>query len=42
MPYARASGEQIAECSQRFAAFGVRPVWFDKFDEIPALLGRIK
>jgi len=39
-PYQQASGEEIAQQASRYTQFGVRPVWFDNFDDIPALLRR--
>jgi hypothetical protein len=36
--YTSATGEAIDEASERYHGFGVQPVWFDNFTEIPSLL----
>ena len=37
-PLAKSSPEEVALESTRYVAMGVRPVWFDDFGEIPALI----
>jgi hypothetical protein len=39
--YERASNGEIERESARFVAFGVQPIWFDDFSEMPALIGRL-
>jgi len=40
--YTSATGEAIERESKRYLCFGVQPVWFDKFAEIPGLLRMLK
>jgi hypothetical protein len=37
-PFAEASSEEVALHSATYRAMGVRPIWFDRFDEIPSLI----
>jgi hypothetical protein len=39
--YATASAEAIEERSTKYKAIGVRPIWFESFDELPELVGRL-
>ncbi|KAJ6058032.1 hypothetical protein N7499_009046 [Penicillium canescens] len=32
---------EIEACSKKYLEFGVRPIWFDKFDEIPELIAKL-
>ncbi len=36
------SAEEIAKESKRYLEFGVRPIWFDDFGELPDLIRRLK
>jgi hypothetical protein len=36
------SAEAVAEQSQRYLDMGVQPVWFEDFDELPALIGALR
>jgi hypothetical protein len=40
-PFAQSSAHEIAVASASSEVLGVRPVWFDRFDEIPALLQQL-
>ena len=33
---------EIAAESRKYLEFGIRPVWFDKFDELPGLIRRLQ
>jgi hypothetical protein len=37
-PYARATAADVDAASAKYLAFGVRPIWFERFDEIPAMI----
>jgi hypothetical protein len=36
------SSDEVAERSQPYVEMGVQPVWFEDFDEIPALIGALR
>ena len=36
-----ATAEDVAIASARYVTMGVRPIWFDGFDEIPELIRRL-
>ncbi|HVE87864.1 MAG TPA: SIR2 family protein, partial [Myxococcales bacterium] len=40
-PFVKSAAEDIAVRSARYAALGVRPIWFDDFREIPELIRRL-
>jgi hypothetical protein len=40
-PYNNSSAQEIALESAAYVLMGVRPIWFDGFDEIPALIRRL-
>lgn len=40
--YADATGERIFDAEQRYRAFGVQPIWFERFDELPELIAALE
>jgi hypothetical protein len=40
-PLMQSAAKEIALQSARYVSIGVRPVWFDEFDEIPGLIRRL-
>jgi hypothetical protein len=39
---AEPSGEEISAASAKYLEFGVRPVWFDSFDDLPGLIAELQ
>jgi hypothetical protein len=40
--YTDATVKELEDKAQRYVSFGVRPVWYDRHDEIPDLIRRLK
>ena len=40
--YGEASAAELDAAAERYLSFGVRPIWFERFDEIPAIIRALK
>lgn len=40
--YATATPEEVARAARQYLDFGIRPVWFDDFNEVPELIRRLR
>jgi hypothetical protein len=40
--YSESTADQIERHARRYVAFGVRPIWFDEYAELPGLIQRLK
>jgi hypothetical protein len=40
-PYAHATAADVLSAAARYLSFGVRPIWFERFDEIPEMIGAL-